>query len=115
MKNNAMLARIEARAEEKYEIMFRRRMGMVLQMGQDAAMLAAHDVLGLGPGRARDFCVAYMEAVSSMATLIFNDQKDDPDFWYSKAKIDERVKAVAGDDNFAPWKERYGQQKPDKV
>lgn len=51
MKPNAMLSRIEA----KYNAMFHAKMDMLMQMGQDAAMMAAHDVLGMGPGRAADF------------------------------------------------------------
>ena len=54
MKPNAMLSRIEA----KYNAMFHDKMDMLMQMGQDAAMMAAHDVLGMGPGRAADCCAA---------------------------------------------------------
>ena len=38
MKQNAMLSRIEA----KYNAMFHAKMDMLMQMGQDAAMIAAH-------------------------------------------------------------------------
>lgn len=57
MKPNPMIAKIEA----KYNALFQRKMDTLMQMGQDAAMIAAHDVLQLGPGRAKDFCVAYIE------------------------------------------------------
>ena len=103
-KPNAMIAKIEA----KYTALFHRRMDMILQMGQDAAMMAAHDVLSLGPGRAVQFCVAYREAMNEMARLVVDDQQDDKEFWYAKAKIDERIKAIVGEDHFAPWDERYG-------
>lgn len=85
MKPNPMLAAIE----EKYNRLFHLKMDMLMQMGQDAAMIAAHDVLQMGPGRARDFCVAYIEAMNSMARMGVDDQRDDKDFVYAKAKIDE--------------------------
>lgn len=104
MKPNQMLAKIEA----KYNALFHRKMDMLMQMGQDAAMIAAHDVLQLGPGRARDFCVAYIEAMNSMARMVVDDQKDDKEFVYAKAKIDEQIAAIVGPENFQTWETRYG-------
>ena len=108
-KRNPMLARIEAAAEARYQIRFRKSMDMLLQMGQDAAMIAAHDVLQLGPGRAEDFCVAYREAINDMARRVVDDQTDDPEFVYAKAKIDELIREIVGPEKFAPWEERYGE------
>lgn len=109
-KPNAMLARIEAAAEARYQLRFRKSMDMLLQMGQDAAMIAAHDVLQLGPGRAEAFCVAYREAINDMAHRMVDDQMDDPDFVYAKAKIDEQIRAIVGPEKFAPWEVRYGEK-----
>lgn len=109
-KPNAMLARIEAAAEARYQLRFRKSLDMLLQMGQDAAMIAAHDVLQLGPGRAEAFCVAYREAINDMAHRMVDDQADDPDFVYAKAKIDEQIKAIVGPEKFAPWEVRYGEK-----
>ena len=102
-----MIAKIEAR----YNALFHRKMDMLMQMGQDAAMIAAHDILQLGPGRARDFCVAYIAAMNNMARMVVDDQKDDKEFVYSKAKIDEQIKLIVGNENFQPWEERYGETK----
>ena len=110
MKRKPMLARIEAAAEARYQIRFRKSMDMLLQMGQDAAMIAAHDVLQLGPGRAEAFGVAYREAINSMARRVVDDQMDDPEFVYAKAKIDEQIRAIVGPEKFAPWEERYGEK-----
>lgn len=107
-KPNAMLAKIEAKAEAKYNALFQLKMDMLMQMGQDAAMIAAHAVLQMGPGRAEAFCAAYIEAMNSMARMACDDQKDDPEFVYAKAKIDEQIRAIVGEKNFAPWEERYG-------
>ena len=30
------------------------------------------------------------------------------EFVYAKAKIDEQIRAIVGDDLFKPWEERYG-------
>lgn len=104
MKPNSMLAKIEA----KYNALFHRKMDMLMQMGQDAAMISAHEVLQLGPGRAKDFCMAYINAMNTMAHMVLEDQKDDKEFVYSKAKIDEQIAAIVGPENFQPWEERYG-------
>ena len=109
-KPNAMLARIEAAAEARHQARLHASMDMLLQMGQDAAMIAAHDVLQLGPGRAEAFCVAYREAINDMARRVVNDQMDDPEFVYAKAKIDEQIRAIVGPEKFAPWEVRYGEK-----
>ena len=107
-KPNAMLARIKAQAELKYNALFHAKMDMLLQMGQDAALIAAHDTLQFGPGRAKAFCEAYIEAMNGMARMVVDDQADDAEFVYAKAKIDELIKTVVGTENFHPWEERYG-------
>lgn len=104
MKRNAMLDKIET----KYDAMFRAKVSMLMQMGQDAAMIAANDVLHLGPGRAEAFCAAYINAINEMARMMVNDQKADKDFVYSKEKIDQRIRKIVGEKNFVPWEERYG-------
>lgn len=34
------------------------------------AKIAAHDALQMGPGRARDFCLAYIAAMNQMAKMV---------------------------------------------
>lgn len=104
MKPNPLIAQIES----KYNALFHQKMDTLMQMGQDAAMIAAHDVLQLGPGRAKEFCKAYIVAMNDMARMVVDDQKDDKEFVYSKAKIDEQIEAIVGPENFKPWEERYG-------
>lgn len=50
-KNSSLLATIEAKAELKYSIAFHAKVGMLMQMGQDAAMIAANEVLQMGKSR----------------------------------------------------------------
>ena len=93
-KHNPMLARIEAAAEARYQARLHASMDMLLQMGQDAAMIAAHDVLQLGPGRAEDFCIAYREAINDMARRVVDDQMDDPYFFFSTSKIYVQIMSI---------------------
>lgn len=109
-KSNAMLARIEANIEAQYNRLFHAKMDVLTQMGQDAAMIAANEVLGLGPGRAETFRKAYAKAMTDMARMAVEDHQDDEDFWYAKAKIDQRIKSIVGEENFVPWEVRYGEQ-----
>lgn len=107
-KRNPMLERLEAQIEAKYMALFHRKMDILEQMCQDAAMIAAHDVLGMGAGRAVKFGVVYRETLNEMARATMEDAKEDNEVWYSIAKLDERLKAIVGEENFAPWEERYG-------
>lgn len=108
MKRSATMDRLEAKYKAKYEAKKRAEMDMLMQMGQDAAMIATNDVLHLGPGRAEAFCLAYIDAMNDMARLTVDAQKDDKEFVYAKEKIDQRIRAIVGEKNFAPWEERYG-------
>ena len=69
----------------------------------DAALIAANDVLQLGPGRAKEFADAYSQALTEIANMAVDDTKD---LEYSKAKLDERLKQICGE-NFVPWEGRY--------
>ncbi len=105
---NGMLAKMEEKYRTNYENLFHQRIGMVLQIGQDAGCMAANDTLKMGQGRALDYCVSYREHVNEIVKLIFEDQKDDKEFEYAKTKIDERLMKIVGKENFAPYEERYG-------
>ena len=113
MKPNALISKIEA----KYNALFHLKMDMLMQMGQDAAMIAAHEVLQLGPGRSEAFCTAYIEAMNGMERMVCEDQQDDGEFVYAKAKIDEQIRAIVGDDLFKPlggeiWSKSVTRGKP---
>lgn len=109
-KNNNVIARMEANLRAKYDYAFQCKINMVMQMSQDAAMIAANEVLHMGKGRAERFCRAYMKAANEMSQLMHDDQRDDPDFEYAKAKIDQRIRSIIGDEIFVPWEVRYGQK-----
>lgn len=106
-KPSATLSKLQAQAEAKYSALFHAKVAMLMQMGQDAATIAASDTLKLGPGRAEAFCAAYRVTMNEIARMAFEDQQDDAEFIYAKSKVDERLKRICGD-KFAPWEERYG-------
>ena len=108
MKQNNMLARHEAAIAGKLKAEYDAKLDIALQMGLDAATIAANEVLGMGKGRAKDFLTRYIETYNLFARMITEDSKDDPDIDWSTAKIDQRIKSIVGDEVFRPWEERYG-------
>ena len=108
MKND-LLRRLETKMELKYAALYQAKMRMTLQLAQDAAMIAANEVLQMGPGRAKEFALAFTEAVNDIGKMMFEDQQDDKEFVYTKARVDRRLKEICGE-NFQPWEERYGQE-----
>lgn len=108
MKND-LLRRLEAKADLKYAALYQAKMRMTLQLAQDAAMIAANEVLQMGPKRAPDFAAVMRDTVNEIAGLMQADQKDDEKFAYTRGAIDRRLKKICGE-NFVPWEERYGQK-----
>lgn len=78
-----------------------------LVIGFDAALIAAHEVLKLGPGRAAAFANAYHEALDDLATLYLEDSKD-KQMEYGKGKRDQVIRKILGDANFVPYEKMYG-------
>ena len=108
MKND-LLRRIEAKYAAHYAALYQAKMRMTLQIAQDAAMIAANEVLQMGPGRAKEFAMAFTEAVNDIGTMMFEDQQDDKEFVYTKARVDRRLKEICGE-HFVPWEVRYGKE-----
>ena len=108
MKND-LLRRLEAKAELKYAALYHAQIGMTLQLAQDAAMIAANEVLQMGPGRAPDFAAVMRDTVNEIAGVMLKDQKDDEKFAYTRGMVDRRLKKICGE-HFVPWEERYGQE-----
>lgn len=102
-KTNPLLAAFEAKLEARY----RRKLEVSTQLGLDAAIIAANEVLGLGAGRAAKFRSVYIKTMNEMATMLAEDGKDDPELDWSIETIDKRLRSIMGD-SFKPWDERYG-------
>ena len=108
MKND-LLRRLEAKAELKYAALYQTKMRMTLQLAQDAAMIAANEVLHMGPGRAPEFAAEMRDVVNEIAGVMLKDQKDDEKFVYTREVVDRKLKKICGE-NFQPWEVRYGQE-----
>ena len=81
-----------------------------LAIGQDSAMIAAHEVFGMGPKRAMAFDAAYKTAMNELAGLFVDDADENHDatLTYAKAKRDELIRSIVGDELFVPFDQIYG-------
>lgn len=81
-----------------------------LAIGLDSAMIAAHEVFGMGPKRAKQFDTAYKNAMDELAGLFTMDadENNDAALTYAKAKRDELILSIVGPDLFVPFDQIYG-------
>lgn len=103
-KQSAFAAAVNREVQRQLKQHTRARM----QLAEDAAFIAANEVLGLGAGRARAFGEAFTRVCNELAELVVNDSKDDREIVYAKHVIDTRIASIVGDQNFVPFDERYG-------
>lgn len=77
----------------------------------DASILAAHEVFGLGPGRAGKYQDAYNRALETLAELYVGDLEDNGDkqLDYAKGKRDQLILAIVGPELFQPFDLAYGE------
>lgn len=116
-KQNAMLAKIEAKYATEYAVKlaqaqarYLKQLDIALQQSSDAAMMAIDDVFDVNAYSAEKFHVAHVQYVNKMASLLLEDYESDPSMEYTKTDIDRRLKQIVGEDNFVPWDERYGEK-----
>lgn len=88
-----------------------------LSMSYDAAIMAAHKALGMGPGRAAVFREAYNDAMEELAELFVDDcdNNGDKKLVYAKAKRDEAILKIVGEENFVPFDYSYGMAYMDEL
>ena len=88
-----------------------------LSISFDAALIAAHEVLQLGPGRAQAFANAYSNAMNELADLFISDcdENHDKQIVYAKAKRDELIRSIVGEANFVPFDVSYGNAVMDEL
>lgn len=81
-----------------------------LALSLDAAMVAAHEVFGMGPKRAKQFDTAYKNAMDKLAGLFTMDadENNDAALTYAKAKRDELILSIVGPELFVPFDQIYG-------
>ena len=80
------------------------------QIDEEAACYAAHEVFGMGPGRAKRFIDSMRAHQARLSLMFLSDAKDDKEFVYSKAKNDEDYKKIVGKENFEPHDMRYNKR-----
>ena len=102
-KKNSFLAKMEAKQEQ--ELAFMRRFTM--QQCKDMMLIAAHEAFGFGPDRAKVLGDTFDKVFLEYAQMTIADSRDDKELWYTKEKVDTKLKEVCGE-NFSPWQERYG-------
>lgn len=81
-----------------------------IMLGFDAAIMAAHEVFNMGPGRAAAFSAAYHEAMEELAGMYIDDADENGDHHmeYAKAKRDEAIRRIVGEENFVEFDRAYG-------
>ena len=84
-----------------------KRQDTLTQMMLDAACLAANETFHRKGEIIKEFCGNVMVFLDEIAQLAVDDAKDDPNFEYAKAKLDERLEYILGE-YFQPWGKRYG-------
>ena len=78
-----------------------------MQWCADAAALAANEVFHRKGDIIVDFILAMQKYSQEIANLTLDDAKADRNIEYTKAKVDEALKAILPEDIFQPWDERY--------
>ena len=88
-----------------------------LSIGFDAAILAAHEALGMGPGRAAAFRDAYCAAMDELAGMFIDDADENGDrqLVYAKTRRDEAIRRIVGDEVFVPFDLSYGEAVMDEL
>lgn len=81
-----------------------------LTIGFDGAIMAAHEVFQMGPGRSAAFREAYNRSVETLAHLFLDDFKEtkDKQIDYAKGTRDDLIKKIVGEENFVPFDLSYG-------
>lgn len=102
MAKNAYLAKLQA--QKAFEMEQTRVFTML--WCADAAILAANEVFKRKGDKLVEFAKIMERYSQEIAKITLEDAKADKDIEYTKAKVDERLKAILGD-SFQPWDERY--------
>lgn len=105
-RQSGLLKRMKSESAAKASAATWKNLMTACQMVTDAAVLAAHDVFQLGPGRAAKFLAAIRKYTNEIASMLVEDGKTDRDYIYTREKVDARLKQICGD-KFIPWEERY--------
>ena len=92
-----MKAEIALKMELKYAALYQAKMRMALQIAQDAAMIAANEVLQMGPKRAPDFAAVMRDTGNEIAGVMLKGQEDDEKFAYTRVVVGRRLEKNCGE------------------
>lgn len=112
-KPSAVVRMAQAMARETIANQTRARLSIAF----DAALIAAHEALQLGPGRAAAFAQAYGDAMEQLAGLYIDDceQNKDKQLDYAKGTRDRIIREIVGEANFVPFDKCYGEAVMDEL
>ena len=111
-KPNPLLAKLEAKKEAEH----RERVRTHSEIHIMAMIIAAHNALGVGPGRADKFLVEYVNAKTQIAQEITADIGDshrkkggagDPEFLYTKRNLAGVLKRIFGPDKWRHYRDFF--------
>lgn len=91
-KQSAFAKAVQREVNIQLQLYGRNRM----QLAEDAAFMAANEVLGLGSGRARAFGEAFVRYSNEIADLVVEDSKADDEIVYAKTVLDRRIREIVG-------------------
>ena len=105
-KQSAFAMAVNREVKRQIALYTRQRM----QLAEDAAFIAANEVLWLGAGRAKEFGEAFCRICNEIAELVVEDSKSDREIVYAKHTLDTRIASIVGEKNFVPFDARYGRE-----
>ena len=96
-KPSPMLQKLIARERAEAALRVDRAVSFAKALTQDAAVLAANEVLGLGQGRVVEFVMALCRHILDWQEAISEDRADDPEIAFAKERIDRLLRPIYGD------------------
>ena len=111
VKVNPMLAKLEANLESRY----RMRLNAHQEMDTIAMLLAAHNQLKVGPGRATDLLAEYLDTKMQIAKALLDDVGDskkkngdgDPEFLHTRRDLAVALKSILGEKSWQEYKDLF--------
>ena len=88
-KVNPFLAQFEAKLEAEYL----GRLEKYKEITLASSLISANDVLQVGPGRAKKFLDAQLNAMQDIAKMSLDDE---PEMVYTRSQMAERLKQILG-------------------
>lgn len=112
-KQSAMLRIAQSIAREAIAEQTKSR----LCLGFDAAIIAAHNTFQMGARRSAQFAEEYNNAMNWLSELyvVDADKNRDEKLTYAKAKRDDLIRSIVGEENFVPFDLCYGEAYEDEL